>query len=92
MVEQDIFWTLTRMDWAKVYDLIKAIYLSKASGKPQESPPCEIFKGGVGKTKKNNFRTSEGQGENSAGSCPANLGGELEKESETGPAEELSNF
>ena len=46
----------------------------------------------MGKTKKENFRTSEGQGENSAGSCPANLGGELEKESETGPAEELSNF
>ena len=66
--------------------------ISKDSGKPQETPPYEILNGGVGKTKKENFRTSEGQGENSAGSCPANLGGELEKESETGPAEELSNF
>ena len=66
--------------------------ISTDSGKAQESPPYEILKGGVGKPKKENSRTSEGWGENSAGSCPANLGGGLDKESGTGPAEELSNI
>ena len=54
--------------------------ISKNSGKPQESPPYEILKGGVGKiNKKEHSIKSEGQDENIAGCCPANLGGGLDQ-------------